>query len=203
MKSVVVLGLARLSVPEKIEKARFIVMSMGGNSNFPSPSPPINTIATNANALEAASIAAMGGGVDDTANMRSKEVILDLSLKSLAGYVEGIANATPLSAEAIILSAGMDIKGRGVRTKQNFEVSVTKNPGEVKLIHKGVTRCTYEFQMSTDITSEDNWETIHNSTRGSCLKSGLISGTRYYFRAAVVDKNGQSPWSQVISSIAL
>jgi hypothetical protein len=35
------------------------------------------------------------------------------------------------------------------------------------------------------------------------VKNGLVSGTRYYFRAASIDKNGLSPWSSVKTMIAL
>lgn len=215
-KQVVVLKLARLSIPRKIEKARFIVISMTGNANFTTPSPTLVTITTNVNALETASIAAAGGGADDTANMHAKELLLDLSLKSLAAYVEGIANVNPLSAEAIILSAGMEVKSSGVRTAHEFAVEPTGDPGEVSMSTKFVQRATFIWQMSTTAPNAGTgsapggqgalaaaqagavWETIGQGTRSKFLKTGLVSGTRYYFRVAVVDKNGQGPWSKCL-----
>src|ERR1035438_1144543 len=132
-KTVVVLGLAGLSIPKKVEKARFIVTSMTGNANFNTPNPALAIITANTASLETAQLAAKGGGVDDTANMHAMELVLDLSLKSLAAYVEGIANVNPMSAEAIILSAGMGVKSTGGRTAKDFAVTQTGNPGEVKL----------------------------------------------------------------------
>ncbi|MBI4946261.1 MAG: fibronectin type III domain-containing protein [Bacteroidetes bacterium] len=202
-KVVVVLKLARLSIPKKIEKARFIVTSMTGNANFTTPSPTLATITANVNALETAAIASAGGGVDETANMHAKELTLDLALKSLAGYVEGIANANPVNAESIALSAGMDVKTPVVHTAREFHVSVTGDPGEVKLATKFEKRATFMFQMCTNTSSESNWQTIMQSTRSKFVKSGLISGTRYYFRVAVININGQGAWSNVLSSIAL
>jgi len=38
------LNFRRLSVPEKIAKARQIVTALTGNNNFPNPSPPLATI---------------------------------------------------------------------------------------------------------------------------------------------------------------
>jgi len=57
--------------------------------------------------------------------------------------------------------------------------------------------------MSTDISNEANWQVIYTGTRGRIVKSGLNSGTRYYFRSAVIDKNGHNPWSSVLNTIVL
>lgn len=203
MKAVVALGLSRLSISKKIVKTRFIVTSMTGNANFTTPTPTLATITANVNALETASLAAQGGGVDDTANMYAKEVILDLSLKLLGAYVEGIANATPISAEAIVLSAGMNVKAKGTKVVHDFVVKVTGNPGEVRLVRQGINRGSYEFQMTTDPINEASWQKIYTGTVGNIIKSGLDSGTRYYFRATAIDKNGQGPWSVVRNMIAL
>ena len=201
-KQVVVLRLSRLSIPKKIAKARFIVISMAGNVNFVTPNPTLATITTNTNALETASIAAAGGGVDETANMRAKEVILDLSLDSLGAYVEGLANANPINAEAIILSAGMDVKGHPIHVAREFHVEGTGNPGEVRLATKHARYATFIFQMTTDPNNANSWIVIAQSTRAKFLKTGLLSGTRYHFRTAVVDKHGQGPWSNVLNIIA-
>jgi hypothetical protein len=143
------------------------------------------------------------GGADDTANMRAKEAILDLSFKLLTSYVEGIANASPLNAEAIILSAGMNVKAKGSRTVNDFDVKYTGKPGEVKLMRRSIKRGTYEFQMSTDATQPASWTNIYSGTRGRIVKNGLTSGTRYYFRVAIIDKNGMGPWSDVKSVLAI
>ena len=192
-----------MPIEKKIVKTRFIVTSMTGNANFGTPSPTLATITTNVNALEAAHIAAKGGGKDDTANMRAKEAVLDLSLKLLGYYVEIIASANPANAEAIILSAGMDVRGKGGNKVRGFEVSATGNIGEVRLQREGVIRGSYEYQMSIDISTDANWQRIYSGTRNRFVKSGLASGTRYYFRAAGIDKNGLSPWSSVKTMIAL
>ncbi len=203
MKKLVRLGLSRMPIPKKITAVRTMVTSMTGNPSFPTPNPPLATITTNVNALEVASIAAAGGGPDDTANMHAKEALLDLSVKLLGAYVEGIANATPITAEAIILSAGMEVKGQNSPSAIDFDVQSTGNPGELKVIRKAVSRGTYEFHMCTDPTNEANWQKIYRGTRGRIVKTGLTSATRYYFRAMAIDKNGESPWSDVKSGVVL
>ena len=85
MKTLVKMGLSQMPIEKKIVNTRFMVTSMTGNANFGTPNPTLATITANVNALEAASIAAKGGGKDETANMRAKEVVLDLSLKVARG----------------------------------------------------------------------------------------------------------------------
>lgn len=133
--------------------------------------------------------------------MHLKEAVLDLSLKSLGAYVEGVANVNPLNADAIILSAGMEVKGKGGNMIYDFDVRSTGTPGEVRLQRKSIGRGTYEFQMCTDPSAEANWQVIYEGTRGCIIKSGLTIGTKYYFRTAAIDKNGPTSWSEVKSII--
>jgi hypothetical protein len=97
----------------------------------------------------------------------------------------------------------MEVKNPSVHTAKEFSVSVTDNPGEIKISSKHLPRATYIFQMCMDPGAESNWQTIAQFTRAKFVKSGLTSGTRYYFRVGMIDKNGQSPWSNVLNSIAL
>jgi hypothetical protein len=202
MKTIVKMGMSQLSIEKKIVKTRFIVTSMTGNANFTTPSPALATITANVNALETACLAAKGGGKDDTANMRAKEMILDFSLKSLGAYVEGIANASPINAEAIVLSAGMDVKAKGKPATIDFVVQ-PQGQGAVKVMCKATKRATYEFQVSTDLSSDANWQWIYSGTRGRIIMNGLSSGKQYYFRSAVIDKNGFGPWSDVKNTFVL
>lgn len=198
----VALKLSRLTVPQKIESARFIVLSMTGNANFPTPSPTLASITTLTNSLETAHIAALGGGTDDTANMHAKEVVLDLSLKLLASYVEGIANANSITAEAVILSAGMPVRKSPTHLAKDFDVIPTGNPGEVKISTKYKVNATFIWQMTTNASDENSWVQITQTTQSKIIKSGLVSGTRYYFRVAMVDRTGIQPWSNVLNIIA-
>ncbi len=204
MKTVSIsIGFLSLPIAEKIKKARYIVTSMTGNANFTTPSPTLATITTNINALEAAAIAAMGGGVDDTANMHAKEYTLDMSLKLLVFYVYSIAVQNLITADAVALSAGMELRKQAVHTAREFTVSVTENAGEVKLSTKAVKRATYMWEMCTDPSNEENWEIAGQGTRAKLLVTGLTSATRYYFRVSVINKDGQGPWSNVLNTVVL
>ena len=197
-----VLKLARLSIPKKIEKARFIVTSMTGNANFTTPNPALTVITADANALETAHLGAEGGGKDETALMYSKEEALDKDLSTLAAYLRSISNNNPTAAEAVALSSGMDIKSPTPHAARTFSVQNSKTPGEVNLrTQSGGRRVSYIWQMTADPSNEANWKTIQTTVKTKITVSGLISGTRYYFRAATVNKDGQGPWSNVLTII--
>ena len=144
-KVIVVTGFSKLTVPQKIESARIKATSMTGTANFPTPNPPLATITTGANALETAGIAAAGGGKDETAVMHAKEALLDLSIKLLATYVENVANASPANAEAIVLSAGMDIKGSGPARANGFRVAQGKSSGSADLRTNSDPRAIFTY----------------------------------------------------------
>lgn len=197
----VVLELGRLSVPEKIEKARFIVLSMTGNANFPSPVPPLGDITAITNALEAAALAAEGGGEDETAIMHEKESYLDRALTNEGMYVEVIANDTPAEAESIILGAGMKSKKVPVHTAREFQVANTKIPGQVKMRTKFFPRSSFIWQYR--VTTATAWLTAATTVKATFVLSGLSSAVRYSFRVAVVTKNGQGPWSNVLELVVM
>lgn len=203
MKRVIVkLGRAKMSIPHKIENDRFVVTSMTGNPNFTTPAPTLATITAAINALESAYLVAQGGGVDDTALMYAKEDALDALMKTLGYYVEGIANNNLATSEAIVLSAGLAIKGTSARTARDFSLIQGEHPGEVKISTAYTKNASYVWEMNTDPTNEAGWTVVGFTTQASFVKNGLTSGTRYYFRVAVVDKNGKGPWSHELNCIA-
>lgn len=196
MRVLVKLGLWKMSIAEKIAKIRFIILSLIGNAWFPSPNPSGATITSNVNNLEAAHLKAQGGGKDEIAAMRVAEAKLDLSVKLLAAYVENIANADPANAEAIILSAGMEVKGKSGKGSQGFELRAGKS-GEIIITSPVEKNALYEFQMCTDFTNEANWMRIYIGSKSKFVMKGLTPGTRYFFRVCAITKDGVQPWTVV------
>jgi hypothetical protein len=196
MRVIVKLGLWKMSIAEKIAKIRFIILSLIGNAWFPTPNPTATTVTTNVNNLEAAHLKAQGGGKDEIAAMRVAEAKLDMSLNLLAAYVESIANADPTNAEAIVLSAGMEVKGKGSKSNQEFSLTAG-NPGEIKITCASTANATYEIQMCTDFTNEANFKRVYIGTKSKFVMKGLTPGTRYFFRFCAITKDGAQPWSVV------
>ena len=201
-KAVVALGLSKLSVPQKIEFSRFLVTSITGNANFTTPMPALTVITGNISALETAYITAKGGGKDETAAMRAKGLVLDLSLKLLGSYVEGIANANPANAEAIILSAGINLKRQAATRPNGFRVVSGELAGQIQLRTDYDSRKMFTFAMTQTPADEATWQVIHTSTKSQHLVTGLESGIRYYFKYAKVGSEGQENWSNVLDIIA-
>jgi hypothetical protein len=198
MAYIIKLALALLSVFQKIEKSRHITLMMTGNTNFTSPNPTINLVATTTNQLEALALKAKEGTKSDTANMRAKERELDILLKQLAAYVLGVANANGTTAEAVILSSGFELRAKTTRKSVLFSGKSTKKPGEIALQHEGIGRGTYEFQMCTDLTKA-LWETVYRGTRGRFLVTDLPAGAWYYFQGRTITTEGTSEWSDVVA----
>jgi hypothetical protein len=197
MKIFAKLGISLMSVLQKIEKARTIVLLMTGNINFPSPYPTLATITSITNQLDAARLKANSGSKEAATTVHYLEDELDMALKQLAGYVEGIANQNKSTAEEVILSAGMDLRRKYSRSVPEFSAMPTDMPGCVKLVHQGIKRGAHEFQMCTDPSNEANWRTIYMGTSGRFVMTKLTPGVVYYFRARSISKDGPSKWSDV------
>jgi hypothetical protein len=110
------LKFSRLSIPEKIARARQIVTAMTGNAHFTTPQPPLSVITAAADELEAAADELEAAAADTqaarqttttkTTIQNSKEDVLDRVVSQEGGYV----TATSGGDEAIIQSAGMDVR---------------------------------------------------------------------------------------------
>lgn len=199
----VVLGLYKLSIPQKIEKVRFIVSSMTGNLNFPTPNPSMATMTERVNFLESGYIAAQGGGRDETALMHLYEYEVDRRLITLGHYVEDTANNNVESAEAVILSAGMQFKRVPVHTAREFGVKNTDMPGEVEMHTKFEKDASFMWQYTQTPDNAASWVLAGVSIQATFVVSGLTSEKHYFFRVAVVDKDGQGPWSRTFELLVL
>jgi hypothetical protein len=202
MKAKVSLGLAKLSIPSKIEKSRHITKSMGGSPFFTNPLPTLAEVTTDTDELEAAANAAKGGGPALTALMYDKEDMLDSALTRLGNYVESIANGN----DAIILAAGMEVRSKGARPANQFTVTNGEHEGEAVLQTPATARASYIWQKSTDpfpadqpIASSSKWEQIGVTTVATLTTNSLMSGLKYWFRVAVVTSTGQGLWSDPVS----
>lgn len=200
---VVVLRLGRMSVVQKREKALFIVQSMKSNPYFLNPIPTLADIIAAVNELKEAAIAAEEGRKKDTVVMHLKEAKLVRLLVSEGHYVEDIANADPENGKEIILSAGMDFKKVHIRKASAFKAVNTKMNGQVKLRSRYIKHASYIWQYSTEPDSNASWITAGVTIKASVIISNLSSGTRYSFRYAVVDKNGQGAWSERVSLMVM
>jgi hypothetical protein len=202
------LNFSRLSLSEKIAKARQIVAALTGNSKFPTPSPALAVVTTSINEAESAAAEAQQArqtAKEKTSIQNQKEEALERLVSQLAAYVESVAGDDP----QLILSAGMDTRLKSVaatetpKQPQGLSAGAGDRDGEIDLSWDKLTGAkSYVIERSVDPPTDTSWIHAGVSTRSTFTVGGLISGTRYWFRVAAVNANGQSGWSDPAMKIA-
>jgi len=201
------LNFRRLSVPEKIAKARHVVTSLSGNASFPNPSPTLAAITTCINDLEAASALTQTKKQDyqnAVADQTGKEDALDQLMSKIASFVDSVAG----NNEMLITSAGMDTRAPASASTvpevpSGQEATIGDRDGELDLSWDPVPGArSYVIQRSPDPPAATTWTHAGTSTRSSTTITGLNPGTRYWFRVAAIGASGQSGWSDPATKIA-
>jgi hypothetical protein len=200
-KQEVALGLSKLTVPQMITNTKLYVQNMTGNTNFPTPSPALSTVSTQLAKLEASYTVSLTRVKGSVAAMHEDRIALVVLLKALASYVEQIGNSVPETAASVISSSGMPLKKAKPHVNKTFSVTLSKDPDTVILNTKAERASSYLYQVTTDATNANGWTNVIISNTAKYTKNGFSSGTRYYFRVAVITKNVQGPWSPVLSVI--
>jgi hypothetical protein len=201
------LNFRRLSVPEKVAKAKQVVTSLTDNPNFPNPSPSLAAMTAGINELEAAyrtTQAAKQSLKSSVSDQSAKEDRLDQLMSQSASYVESVAG----NDEKLIHEAGMDTKAAASAPSQvsiptGLEVTTGDKDGELDPSWDKVAGArSYVIQISLDPPTATSWTHAGTSTKSSTTITGLNSGTRYWFRVAAVGASGQSGWSDPATRIA-
>ena len=200
-RKTVALLLSKKSVPEIITSSRHYISCMTGNANFPNPSPTLATLSINIANVEAAYQTSLSRAKGTKGLMYLELKTLEISLKLLAAYVEANANVDTVNAENIILSAGMQVKKPSVRPPKIFCAKPGAIEGDVILNSKAVKRGAYIYQMTSDKTLATGWSDVYKGIHVKGVVQGLSLGVLYFFRVAVIDKNGIGAWSHAISFI--
>ncbi len=200
-KHIAVLAMSKLTVPQLLLKATAIVDKMTGNAYFPTPVPTLASV-TAAITLASNALATAQSRAKGTASpMHAAVKALMIQMKQLQSYVETTANADEANAIAIIESAGMSVRKTTTHKPKVFTAVNGTAPGSVLLNTKSQPRSVYIYQMTTDPSTATSWVTISTSQVVKYIKTGLTSGTKYYFRVAVITKSVEGPWSSVLSVI--
>lgn len=190
------LELGRLSVSEKINRARRIVSMMTGNPLFPLPIPALADIVAATDALELAQ-EALPGTKAQTIERNLRESELDELLITLQRYVEFIANGD----KVIVLSSGMEVRDPNspvgiLAAPSDFNAVSTRVEGQIKLDWKAVKkRTSYAVEWTTN--PDEGQPFNAECTKSKMTLNGLEPGVRYYFRVATISAAGTSgytPW---------
>jgi hypothetical protein len=203
------LNLRSLSTTEKTAKARQIVSSLTGNPHFTTPHPPLAQITSSADALDEAFAdvqTAKQTVLTKNSILRERNDELDSQLRQLAAYIESISG----DDESAILSAGVNVKnvvsshiGTPLIAPTGLNAAEGDHDGEIDLNwDKSKNAKSYVIERSVDPPTATSWMHETVSLKSSTTISGLISGTRYWFRVAAVLTAGQTGWSDPATKIA-
>lgn len=184
---------AVLKLPRRVKDigayTQSIITSMTGNSSFPNPSPALATVQADLDAFNASEATALTRAKGAAEARNAKLLALEDDLRHLLDYVQGVANADPASADAIIQSAGMAVRKVTLHAKGDIVVKQGPVSGSVKLVVKAVaTRACYEWQYSTD---QKTWTEVPPTLQSKTEIDGLTPATAYFFHFRGITKDGK------------
>jgi hypothetical protein len=195
------LGLNELSVPKKIVFAENIVLQMTNNAWFQDPNPKLTDVTDAITVLSDKAAKALKGGASATQQMYEAEKKLVQLLIPLGYYVETIANANPDQADAIIVSAGMQVRSKGKINIPILSVKAGAEPGAAIVRRKAQRGYAYHLQYSTAPNDNETWVDVATSTLAKIKVEGLVSLTRYYFRVALIKGSVQEDYCDPITFV--
>ncbi len=196
MKAVAVLKLPKPAA-KVAAVARFVVDRMTANPSFPSPSPPLATVEADIADVLAANAAVLfrtrgTRQARDAALRRLRD-----HLRALAAYVQAVADANPGEAEAVIASAGIDVKRPSPRDKPPLRAIQGPRSGVAVLVAKSAgDRASYEWRYSTDGRS---WQSGGRTIQARTVLEGLAPDTRHFFQLRVQTKDALGDWADAVS----
>jgi hypothetical protein len=192
MKTVkVAMNLNQLSPLQKTAFADVVFKSMTGNTHFISPYPALSALNTANINLKAAITAAGLGTLQGVTDVHAKEIELMRVLRGIAGYVEFESN----NSESIALTSGFDVKQPAARLAKTYNATQGLQSGTVVVETKYESNSSYIWEMCPDPIADLNWKQVAVTMQSKYTVIGLTPATKYWFRVAIVNKDGQQPYS--------
>ena len=199
----VLLSFTTIAAPEKASYYRNVVAKFTGNALFPTPIISLADLTIALDKFEAAILAARDGGHLAVAVMHDTEIAIDKMFRSLAHYVDMIADGD----ETIIISAGFQAtKDIAPRVKSPITANDGDHSGSIKIIYKANERAgAYIIQWSKDAlpSTESGWEVLATVTQTTYVLSNLVVGCYYYFRVAAVTPDGTTEFSEPVRKLVV
>lgn len=201
-----ILNLSNAGISAIREKAELIILKMLNNPFFPTPTPSLDTIKIELDALaqdQAEQAAAYQTYKEKTKVIAARKINIKSLLRQEGTYVEIIAEGD----ESIILSSGFDVKHNATPTNiLNAPLSLLavegNGAGELVCTWQSVKGAkAYNVEQSLDISNPNNWQHVQTVTKIRCVVKGLSSGARMWFRVAAVGAVGEGAFSDVTTRI--
>jgi hypothetical protein len=199
MSFTVVLGLTGLTPPQVVERGRSHVDALTGNAVYTTPVPPLATITSACDALEAADLKVLqnGGKLDYLArNERNKE--LRALIKELSGYVQAVSGGDKEKiASAAFGTRKLPEPVGDMNAAGDVRARITPMIGELDVRWNGVRgRMIYILEICDgDPLVPANWKLQAMQSKNFLTVKGLESGKPYSFRVVAVGAAGPGPAS--------
>jgi hypothetical protein len=187
-------------VPALISFATAVVTRMTGNSAFPTPAPPLATVAAAIADLQNAETAAAAKTKGAVTVRNDKRAALVTLLRQLESYVQNQADSNLENGAAVIESAGISVRKLGVRKPRTFTAVQGATSGTITLIAASAAhRASYEWQYSTD--GGKTWTFAPGTLQAKTTIPALTPGASVQFKYRPVLKAGDGDWSQAVTII--
>jgi hypothetical protein len=185
---IVVLEMARLSIPEKVNKSRNISGAIADNAAiFTNPDPPISAVDAAIDDLENAWIKAQDGGKSLTALMHDKERVLMSVMTDLAHYVQRVSK----NDVEVVHLAKLDVKKSPSVNRPEFDVIQLDHQGAVGLRVKPRSKNIYKWQYCLDPIASNSWVTAKSTNVANAEIENLTVGELYWFRVVFISTSGE------------
>jgi hypothetical protein len=180
-----------------IAKAKLIRLNMKSNTWFPAPPVALadnGVFDTHIKDLDAAETVALTR-VKGAAQIRDdKKAIVLADIHLLMGYVQGIADANPKNAEAIIIGSGLDAKHEAVHSKDALAVKPKKGESGTMTITakkiEGTLASLWEYRFENDTA----WIEMDATAQCKTSITGLTPGSKIIVRHRPILRKGKGEW---------
>jgi hypothetical protein len=195
---ILVVLLLPLHIPDLIKYGQGILAAMTNNIYFPNPNPVLVAFADTLTKLDAAETTSKTRAKGTIAARNAAKVVFIGAFHALKAQVQGVADADPEKAEAIITSTTMSVKKTAIRVKVPFAAKYGPISGTVRLVAKAAAaRASYDWEWSGD--GGKTWTSVPSTLQAKVTILALPVATNVLFRYRVVTKAGEGDWSQPIS----
>jgi hypothetical protein len=198
-KTIVRRIIAALNFPVKITDfitySKAIYKAMFNNPGFTASAAKLTTLNTDINTLDASETGCKTKPPSSSVTSRNAAIeVVKADLRSLRSDVQGVADANPAKAEAIINSASMSVKKFSPRGKLLSTATDDVEEGKVDLTGEGSG--PHEWRISPDGVT---WSLLPASSGGKTVVEHLTPGSVYFFQnRQILTKGRKSDWSQSV-----
>lgn len=202
-KDYLVLDFLRFPVLQRIEIGRIWVNSMKDVAAFETVKVYVAEIEEKTDILEKRNVAASGGGKEDTMLLHQAMDDWNTSARILAMHVELLANGNG----AILLAAGYALGKTPTRSPMvELQVKLGQKSGSVllrRIAVQGARAYIWQYCIGESPAEEGGWITADSTAQATVEINGLTALTKYWFRVAVISRDGTSEFCTPVMQIVI